>query len=441
MEIFLGTKEIDHSEVSIDGQTRRKHLKIFGKSGTGKTTLIRNAVTADLHAGNGVTVIDPHGALIEDLLESIPRRRTNDVIYINPAHPRRVIGLNILESVRPEDRPLVVSSVISIMKNLWPENWGPRSEWILENSVYALLEQPEPVTLAALPKLLTDENYRKQILKNVSDPAIQGFFRFYENQNDRLREEWCSPLINKASKFITNPLLRAVIGQTTSSFDFRWAIDTGRVILCSLSKGALGEDVSSLLGSLIVTKLALASLSRQNIPEADRRLHFLFADEIQNFTHGVDFPTILSESRKYSLGLTIATQTLSQLPEKTLAAVFGNCASIISFRVSGDDAKALVREFAASGEGPRTAAQSFDAIVPASELQNLPDYKLYLRTLIDGQPHEPFLATSYPPFGKMGKETTAELVIRTSLERYGRDRKAVEGMLNRFLASSSIPEV
>ena len=155
MEIFLGTKEIDHSEVSIDGQTRRKHLTIFGKSGTGKTTLIRNAVVADLHAGNGVTVIDPHGSLIEDLLESIPRRRTNDVIYINPAHPSRVIELNILESVRPEDRPLVVSSVISIMKHLWPENWGPRSEWILENSVYALLEQPAPVTLAALPKLLT----------------------------------------------------------------------------------------------------------------------------------------------------------------------------------------------------------------------------------------------------------------------------------------------
>jgi len=146
---------------------------------------------------------------------------------------------------------------------LWPENWGPRSEWILENSVYALLEQPAPVTLAALPKLLTDENYRKQILKNVYDPAIQDFFRFYENQNDRLREEWCSPLINKTSKFITNPLLRSVIGQTTSSFDFRWAIDTGRVILCSLSKGALGEeDVSSLLGSLIVTKLALASFPK-----------------------------------------------------------------------------------------------------------------------------------------------------------------------------------
>src|SRR6266571_8161424 len=179
MTTFLGTKEIDHSEVSIDGQTRRKHLTIFGKSGTGKTTLIRNAVTADLHAGYGVTVIDPHGALIEDLLESIPRRRTNDVIYINPAHPSRVIGLNILESVKAGERSLVVSSLISILRNLWPLNWGPRTEYILEHAVYALLEQSQPVTLAALPKLLVDHNYRKHVIKNITDPAIRSFFQFY----------------------------------------------------------------------------------------------------------------------------------------------------------------------------------------------------------------------------------------------------------------------
>src|SRR5207253_9841249 len=183
---------------------------------------------------------------------------------------------------------------------------------------------------------------------HVSDPAIQSFFRFYGSQNDRLREESIAPLLNKLSKFITNPLLRCVIGKTTSSFDFRRKMDEGKIILCNLSKGALGEDVSSLLGSLIVTKLSLASLSRQDIPEADRRPHFLYADEVQNFSHGVDFPTILSESRKYALSLTIGTQTLSQLPDTSVAAVFGNCATIVSFRVSSEDAKELVREFAAS---------------------------------------------------------------------------------------------
>src|SRR5437867_10059669 len=294
-------------------------------------------VVAELDAGNGLTDIDPHGSLIEDLLEVIPRHRTNDVIYINPAHPSRVVGLNVLESVDHSQRSLVVSSLISILRNLWPLNWGPRTEYILEHAVYALLEQPQSVTLAALPKLLIDHNYRKHIVAHVSDPAVQSFFHFYEMQNDRLREESIAPLLNKVSKFITNPLLRAVIGQTKSSFDFRWAMDNSKIILCNLSKGALGADVSSLLGSLIVSKLALASLSRQDIPEADRRPHYLYADEVQNFTHGVDFPTILSESRKYALSLTIGTQTLSQLPEETLASVFGNCATIISFRVSGDE--------------------------------------------------------------------------------------------------------
>jgi type IV secretory pathway TraG/TraD family ATPase VirD4 len=435
MEVYLGTKECDGTTVSIHEKDRRKHMAIFGKSGVGKTTLMRNMVVADLEAGNGLTVVDPHGSLIEDLLDVIPRHRTNDVIYLNPADPSRVLGLNVLESVDHHQRSLVVSSLISILRNLWPDNWGPRTEYILEHAVYALLEQPEPVTLAALPKLLVDHTYRKQIVSNVTDPAVKSFFHFYETQNDRLREESIAPLLNKVSKFITNPLLRAVIGQTRSSFDFRWAMDNGKILLCNLSKGALGEDVSSLLGSLIVTKLSLASLSRQDIPEADRRPHFLYADEVQNFTHGVDFPSILSESRKYALSLTIGTQTLSQLPDDSMAAVFGNCATLVSFRVSGDDAKALVREFAASGEGPRNAEQMFDIIIPASELQNLADYKLYVRTLLHGRPQEPYLVNSFPPFVKSGRETTADKVIRTSLQRYGRDRAGVERMLNRFLAA------
>jgi hypothetical protein len=349
--------------------------------------------------------------------------------------PSHVVGLNVLESVNHKERSLVVSSIISILRNTWPLNWGPRSEWILEHCVYALLEQPEPATLAALPKLLTDHAYRATIVKNVSDPAVKSFFHFYELQNDRLREESIAPLLNKVSKFTVNPLLRAVIGQTTSSFDFRWAMDAGKIILCNLSKGAAGEDVSSLLGSLIVTKLALASLSRQDMPEKDRRPHLLFIDEVQNFCKGIPLPTILSESRKYALSLTIGTQTLSQLPEDSIASVFGNCASIVSFRVSGDDAKALVREFAASGEGPRLAEGMFDVIVPASDLQNLPDYKAYVRTLLNGRPVEPFLMQSFPPIGATGKETSAETVIRTSGERFGRDRQAVERRLQRFLAA------
>lgn len=434
MQVFLGQKERDGSLVSVPGDVRRKHMAIFGKSGTGKTTLMRNMLIADLLSGNGLTVIDPHGSLVEDLLTAIPRHRTSDVIYLNPAHPDRVVGLNVLQAVGRNQHHLVVSSIISILRNLYPNNWGPRTEYILEHVVYALLEQKQPVTLAAVPKLLIDHNYRRQVLKGVSNPAVQSFFHFYETQNDRLREESIAPLLNKVSKFITNPLLRAVIGQPTSSFDFRWLMDSGKILLCNLSKGALGEDVSSLLGSLIVTKLAIASLSRQDTPEPDRRPHLLYIDEVQGFTHGMDLPTILSESRKYALSLTIGTQTLSQLPDASVSAVFGNCATIVSFRVGAEDAKELVREFPASGEGPRLTDQMFELIIPASDLQNLPDYKLYVRTMLNGQPQEPFLVQSAPPLCGIGKPSDAETVVRTSLQRYGLSRTMTDQRLRSFMS-------
>ncbi len=437
MDVHLGTRERDQSIVSISESVRRKHMALFGKTGVGKTTLLYNMAFADLHAGVGFTVIDPHGSLVSDLLGVIPRRRTNDVILLlNPsADHSRLIGINILESVRPGDRHLVVSSVISTIRNLWPLNWGPRSEWLLEHFLYALLESPEPVTLAALPKFIIDKAYRASIVAGVKDPAILQFFEFYESQNDRLRDESIAPLLNKVSKFVTNPLLRAVVGQTTSSIDFRRLMDERKILLANLSKGSLGEDVSSLLGSFIVTKLSLASLSRGNIPEEERKLHILYCDEMQNFTLGIDLPTILGEARKYALGLVVGTQTLAGIPERTVKALFGNCATIASYRVSGEDAEELVREFGTSGQGP---INPYTTIVPAIELQNLPDYKLYLRTLVDGVPRDPERVQAFPPLSPMGhgreQRIRSERVTRTSLARFGRDRAAVEEQLRTFLS-------
>ena len=287
----IGTTDIHQELFQITPKHKQRHVSIFGKSGVGKTTLLRNMITWDIYHRLGITVIDPHGGLIEEILQIIPRNRINDVIYFDPQDSKRAIGINIFESINEEQKPLIVSSVISIMKNIWADNWGPRTEYILSNASFALLSQPKPQTLIAIPKLLTDPDFRERIVNNITDPVVKDFFDIYDNNwNTRYREEAIAPLLNKVNKFTTNPLLRDVIGQSKSSFGFRWAMDSRKIILCNLSKGALGEDVSSLLGSLIVTKLAHAALSRQDIPESERIPHILYADEVQNFIHGVDFP-------------------------------------------------------------------------------------------------------------------------------------------------------
>lgn len=398
-----------------------RHIAAFGKTGVGKTALLRNIATWNFHHDSGLTVLDPHGSLVRDLLEMVPSGRTNDVIYFNPLEPSRALGLNLLETNGHQQKPLVVSALISIMKNIWPENWGPRTEFILANSAHALLAQPQPVSLLAIQKLSTNDQYRQSILRHVSDPAVLSFFHLYDNQwAERFREEAIAPLLNKLSALTLNPLLRSIIGQIRSSFDFRWMMDRKKIFLVDLSKGALGADVSSLLGSLIVTKLSLAALSRQDIPESERVPHLLIADEVQNFIHGVDFPTVLSEARKYKLSLAIATQTIASLEPKTVAAVLGNCATLMSFRVSGEDAQTISREFA--------------MVIPASELQSLNDYTLYLRTLRKGKSFGPHLLQTFPPFERTGSENTPERIIRTSLERYGRSRAEVETKLKKFLS-------
>jgi hypothetical protein len=301
-------------------------------------------------------------------------------------------------------------------------------EDILRNGLYALIEQPDPISLIAFPKLLTNAKYRAKILRNVQNPIVREFFRAYdEDWKDVYKQEAIAPVLNKVRAFLINPLLRDIIGQTRSSFDFRWLMDERKILLCDLSKGALGEDVSSLLGSLLVTKLALAALSREDIPEVKRRQHFLYIDEVHNFTYGMDLPTILSEARKYRLSLVIATQTINQLQEKSIDAVFGNCATIMSFRVSGDDAARLEREFA--------------LVLPARELQHLPDYKLYVRTLrslegiVGDVPSDPLKVRAFAPFTNGGEENHREKVLRTSLERFTQSRQDVEARITKFFSA------
>jgi hypothetical protein len=415
------------SVFSVPPDARRKHVAIFGKSGTGKSVLMGNMLFSDIRHGLGVTVLDPHGGLVERALEMIPRSRTNDVIYFRPYDLDRVLGINILDVTGEKERALAVSHLLSIFKALWADSWGPRMEDVLRNAAFALIEQPQPQSLLAIPRLLNDPNYRRQILKHVSNPAVQAFFHVYDAVWDkRFRAEAISPVLNKVNAFITNPLLRAIIGQPVSSFDFRWMMDNEKILLCDLSKGALGEDVSALLGSLVFSKLTLAALSRQDVLENERPIHFLYADEVQNFAHGAKLPTILSEARKYNLVLTIATQTISQLPREAADAVFGNCATIISFRVGGEDAETLKREFA--------------TLLPASELQDLTEYKAYVRTMTSDRPAMPtgpHLVTTFPPVAPEGIENEKQRVIDTSLHRWTRPRAEVNAALDKFLSSPS----
>lgn len=421
--------KIGPKEKRADGylipEVRSRHMALFGKSGVGKTTLMRNMILWDIWNGSGVTVIDPHGQLIEEILENIPRGRTNDVIYFKPADLERVGSINILEKVPRAYQPLVVSSIVSTFKTIWASAWGPQSEYLLTNFCFALVSQKANSSLLDLLRMINDASFRERIFQNVDDSVLQMFYRTYEYEwDDEQRAKASAPLLNKISAFATNPLLRAVIGQHRSSFDFRKLMDGKKILLCDLSKGALGSDIASLLGSLITTKLYLAALSRQNTPEAARIPHYFYIDEVHNFTHGIDLSAILAEARKYRLSLTVATQTLAQLRkhnDEIVPAIFGNCGTLISFRVSGEDASLLAREFASD--------------VIATQLENLPDYELYLRTLLLPEGNNALIAsdaerhTAYPPFYNNTDAQDRDRVRNVSFERFTRPRQTVDTWL------------
>jgi Helicase HerA, central domain/TraM recognition site of TraD and TraG len=409
-------------DFSVPADARRKHMALFGGTGTGKSTLLMNMAASDLAAGTGITVVDPHGGLSQDLLTNhIPRHRKNDVIFFDPKNHTHSVALNVLDCPRPEQRGLVVSNVVSIFNKLWAESWGPRLEDILRNSLWALIEQPAPTSLLALPKLLTDEGYRADLLRHVENPSVLDFFiNTFARWTSSFREEAISPVLNKCRAFLTDPLMRATIGQTRSSFNFRWMMDHRKILLCDLAKGSIGDDNSKLLGSLIVLKEKLAALSRQDVPEPERVPHVLFCEEAHNFIG--DFESILAESRKYALLLILATQGIEALQREAAFAIFSNCATVISFRVSGTDATRLRDEFG--------------MVVPASSLQDLADYTMYVRTLTRGasaasSPSGPHYVAGYPPFQQHPRHALRDSTIRVSQARYAKPRPVVDENLKR----------
>lgn len=398
----------------IKGKNRQGHMYIVGKTGTGKSTLILNMVVADLRAGEGLALIDPHGDLAEAVLDHVPERRVDDVIYFNPGDLDYPIAFNPLAQVEPDRRHLAVSGLISALKKAWPDFWGPRLEHILRHAVLTLLEIPGS-TLLDLPRLLTDQAFREQVLLRVRHPQVRAFWLFeFAKYSAWMRSEATSPILNKVGQFLVTTPLRNIVGQRENTFQLRQVMDEGRILIVNLAKGRIGEDNCAMLGTMLVTSLQLAALSRADAPEAKRRPFYLYVDEMHNFVT-LSFADVLSEARKYGLRLILSHQHIEQLDEKVRAAVFGNVGTVITFRVGAEDARWLAREFR--------------PVFDETDLTGLPNYHIYLKLLIDGFPSRPFSARTLavPESVRSHKER----IIEGSRRRYARSRQTVENEILR----------
>jgi len=401
----------------IKTDDRRRHMYLIGKTGMGKSTVLENMIIGDIRAGYGVAVTDPHGDLAEKIMKYIPKERIKDVIYFNPADIDYPIAFNIVEQVEPHLRHLVASGLIGVFQKLWADSWGPRLEYILRNAILAILDFPGS-TILGVVRMLSDKNYRKQVVANIKDPVVKAFWeREFSSYADKFASEAVSPIQNKVGQFLSSSLMRNIIGQVKSSINIRQVMDEGKILIMNLSKGRIGEDNSALLGAMMITKIQLAAMSRVDIPENERKDFYLYIDEFQNFSTD-SFANILSEARKYRLNLILAHQYIEQLSEKVKPAVFGNVGTMIVFRVGAADAEELVKEFTPT--------------FTEEDIVNLPKYEMYLKLMIDGIASSPFSAKGLPPLSDEEMTNNEEEVINFSRKAYASNREDVEEKITRW---------
>ncbi|HEV7702577.1 MAG TPA: CxxC-x17-CxxC domain-containing protein [Candidatus Paceibacterota bacterium] len=409
----------------IKRKDRRQHVYLLGKSGTGKSVLMFNMIIQNIQNGDGVCLVDPHGENVEAVLSAIPPHRVKDVIYFNPADADYHIGFNVLELVDPQYKHLVASGLMGIFTKIWANAWSARMEYILNNTILALLDTPGS-TMLGIPRMLVDKDYRQKIISNLKDPVIKAFWvHEYEAWQDKFRNEAIAPIQNKVGQFLSTSIIRNVVGQQKSTINIFDMMNEGKIFLVNVSKGRIGEDNSALLGGMIITKIQLAAMERVRIPEEERKDFYLYVDEFQNFVTDA-FAGILSEARKYRLNLTVAHQYTAQLvSDKSTAvrdAVFGNVGTMIIFRVGADDAEFLEKEF--------------DPEFTPQDIVNLPNYKIYLKLMIDGITSRPFSAKTLPPMVKGGNKEIEDEVIRSSRELYCRSKEDVEAEINNWSGMS-----
>lgn len=407
----------------IKAKDRTKHMYVIGKSGMGKSTLLENLAVQDIKNGEGIAFIDPHGGSAEALLDFIPEERMNDVLYFNPSDMQFPIAFNIMENVEPDKRFLVVSGLMSVFKKIWIDAWSARMEYILQNTLMALLEYPG-ATLLGVNRMLSDKGYRDAVVANVKDASVRSFWvDEFAKYNERYMQEAGDAIKNKIGQFTANPIIRNIVGQQHTSFDIRKMMDERKILIVNLSKGLIGETNTNLLGSMLTTRIYLSAMSRADLSAqqmAKMPNFYFYVDEFQSFANAT-FANILSEARKYKLNLTIAHQYIDQMEEDVRNAVFGNVGTTISFRVGPMDGEVLEKIF----------MPAFTAL----DLVNLGFSQIYLSLMIDGVGSSPFSATTLPPI--VAPEISyRDVVVGRSRANFGKRRDVVEAEIAQFYADT-----
>jgi hypothetical protein len=403
-------------------EDRFQHTYIIGQTGTGKSTLLKNMAVQDIEAGRGLAVVDPHGEFVDELLETIPEERMDDVLYFNPVDLEHPMGFNVLEVKDPEHKHLISSGLMSIFTKIWENVWSARMEYILNNTVLALIDTPGS-TLLGIPRMLVDKIYRQTIVNNCKDPVVRSYWiNEYEQYETKFRTEAIAPIQNKVGQFLSTPIIRNVVGQTKSTLDIEDAMKKKKIVLINVSKGKIGEDNSALLGAMIITKIQLTAMERVRLGADDRPDFLLYVDEFQNFATD-SFASILSEARKYRLGMVISHQYIGQLVSESTRdrlrdAIFGNVGTTITFRVGARDAEFLEQHYAPE--------------ILQEDLINLPNYNVYMRLLIDGVASRPFSAKTLPPIHTTISPEQIQAIINYSRKNYTRTRKEVEDEISRW---------
>lgn len=426
---------VDPHDVSFFGETdyrnekykfgikradRRRHVYVVGKTGSGKSKLLELLLISDIQNGQGCCLLDPHGDLADEVLMFVPKERTNDVIYVNPSDRDFPIGFNPLEPVGDyQMRQHLATFFIDIFKKLFQATWNPRMEHLTRYITLALLETPDSNVLG-IQRMLSDTTFRQRVIKQIEDPVVSNFWtNEFSVSNERFANDAVVPILNKVGQFVANPLVRNMVGQQKNVLNFEEFMNEGKIVLINISKGKLGEENSALLGSMFITKIQQAAMTRAKMREEERRDFYFYIDEFQNFATQA-FSTILSEARKYRLNLTIAHQYIAQLPEDVKATAFGNVGSLIVFPVGGDDANYLAKEFA--------------PVFSADDMINLNVRDMYIKMSVDGRVTQPFSGRTIDVL-KPTFDYSVEIVDNSRM-KYGRNRTQVENEIDRWTKST-----